>query len=89
MRSWMAIAAAGLLVAGCNSSTTTVQIQPRAVPAAVQGAFYTEHPYAQMNHPRQETNIDGSVSYVIPYTRPDGTKGKATYAPTGEEQKDQ
>ncbi|HEX4056136.1 MAG TPA: hypothetical protein VHX86_17885 [Tepidisphaeraceae bacterium] len=91
MRIWLAIVAAGLLAAGCSSTSdgSSEGIEPKSVPAAVQGAFYTEHPYAQMNHPKKDTDSDGSVSYEIPYTRPDGTKGNATYAQTGELQKDQ
>jgi hypothetical protein len=89
VRYCLTILTASLLVAGCSSSTTNQSIGTNQVPAAVQGAFYTEHPYAQMNGPDRVSNDDGSVSYKIPYTRPDGTKGSATYAQTGELQKDQ
>ncbi|MGD0462484.1 MAG: hypothetical protein ABSB74_08350 [Tepidisphaeraceae bacterium] len=89
MRFWLTIVAAGLLLGGCSSSTSQQGVEANQVPAAVQGPFYTEHPYAQMNNPKRISNEDGSVSYQIPYTRPDGTKGSATYAPTGELQKDQ
>jgi hypothetical protein len=88
MRFWLTIVAAGLL-AGCSSNSNQQGIDSNQVPAAVQGAFYTEHPYAQMNGTDRISNDDGSVSYKIPYTRPDGTKGSATYAQTGELQKDQ
>lgn len=91
MRNWLAMVVAALLAAGCSSSSggSSEGIEPKEVPAAVQAAFDTEHPYAQMNNPKKETDSDGSVSYEIPYTRPDGTKGTATYAQTGELQKDQ
>ncbi len=89
MRFWLTIVAAGLLAAGCSSNTSQQGVSPNQVPAAVQAAFDTEHPYAQMNNPQRISNEDGSVSYQIPYTRPDGTKGSATYAPSGELQKDQ
>ncbi len=91
MRNWLMIILLGLCAVGCSSTSggSSEGIQPNQVPAAVQGAFYTEHPYAQMNHPKEDTASDGSVSYIIPYTRPDGTKGQATYAQTGELQKDQ
>jgi hypothetical protein len=55
----------------------------------VRGAFYSEHPYAQIDRSTKQSNSDGSASYEIAYTRADGTKGTATYAPTGEIQKDQ
>ena len=84
MRNWMTIAVASLLMLSCSSNTNSTDIKPTAIPAAVQGAFDTEHPYAQMNHPKSLTATDGSVTYLIPYTRPDGTSGKVTYAPTGE-----
>ena len=67
-----------------QSSPHASLITPHAIPAAVQGAFYSEHPYAKMNNPTQVTNDDGSTSYKIPYTRPDGTTGTATYAQMGE-----
>jgi PBP1b-binding outer membrane lipoprotein LpoB len=85
----LTILTAAMFIAGCSSNTTNQSISDNQVPAAVQGAFYTEHPYAQMNSPNRVSNDDGSVSYKIPYTRPDGTKGSATYAQTGELQKDQ
>jgi hypothetical protein len=89
MRYCLAILTAAILLGGCSSNTNKQSISDNQVPAAVQGAFYTEHPYAQMNSPDRISNDDGSVSYKIPYTRPDGTKGSATYAQTGELQKDQ
>jgi hypothetical protein len=89
MRSVIAVVVAGYLAFGCSSNTSKTNVTVNQIPAAVQGAFYTEHPYAQMNHPQKVTDADGSVSYLIPYTRPDGTTGKVTYAPTGEEQSGQ
>jgi hypothetical protein len=89
MRIWLMIATASLLAVGCSSNTSQQSVGTNEIPAAVQGAFYTEHPYAQMNSPQKISNDDGSSSYKIPYTRPDGTKGSATYAATGELQKDQ
>jgi hypothetical protein len=67
-----------VLAAGCSSSSS-----------AVEGAFYSEHPYAHIDRSTEQSNADGSTSYEIAYTRADGTKGTATYAPTGEIQKDQ
>jgi hypothetical protein len=89
MRFWLTFVTAALLTVGCSSSTSQQSVDSNQVPAAVQGAFYTEHPYAQMDGPDRISNDDGSVSYKIPYTRPDGTKSSATYAQTGELQKDQ
>jgi hypothetical protein len=89
MRFRLTTLAAALIACGCSSTMPGQGIQPNEVPAAVQGAFYTEHPYAQMNNPARISNDDGSLSYKIPYTRPDGTKGSATYAQSGELQKDQ
>jgi hypothetical protein len=90
MRNWLLMAAIGLLLAGCSVSakSSKASIEVNQIPAAVQGAFDSEHPYAQINDPIRISNQDGSVSYQIPYTRPDGTKGTATYAPTGELQND-
>ena len=68
----------GVVAAGCSSGSS-----------AVEGAFYSEHPYAQIDQLSKQSNSDGSSSYEITYTRPDGTKGNATYAPTGELQKEQ
>ncbi len=79
-------------LAGCASSSTSgtsQSVNPQDVPAAVQAAFYSEHPYAQMDHPSKHKTWDDWTYYEIPYTRSDGTKGDATYAPTGEIQKDQ
>jgi len=75
-------------LAGCTNNSTSQTVQPNQIPAAVQGAFYSEHPYAKVNHPTKITNDDGTTSYQIPYTRPDGTTGTATYAEMGELQKD-
>ena len=92
MRYWPAIILAGILLVGCSSSSDNSRkedVEPNDVPAAVQGACYAEHPYAKMDHPQRISNDNGSTSYEIPYVRPDGTKGKATYAPTGDLQVDQ
>ncbi|MGD0767291.1 MAG: hypothetical protein ABSB42_03615 [Tepidisphaeraceae bacterium] len=68
----------GVVAAGCSSASS-----------AVEGAFYSEHPYAHIDRSTTQSNADGSTSYEIAYTRADGTKATATYAPTGEIQKDQ
>jgi hypothetical protein len=68
----------GVVAAGCSSGSS-----------AVEGAFYSEHPYAHIDRSTTQSNADGSTSYEIAYTRADGTKATATYAPTGEIQKDQ
>jgi hypothetical protein len=68
----------GVMAAGCSSGSSTVE-----------GAFYSEHPYAHIDRSTTLSNSDGSTSCEIAYTRADGTKGTATYAPTGEIQKDQ
>jgi hypothetical protein len=68
----------GVVAAGCSSGSSTVE-----------GAFYCEHPYAHIDRSTLQSNADGSTSYEIAYTRADGTKATATYAPTGEIQKDQ
>jgi hypothetical protein len=86
MRWWLLLALVGL--AGCSSELSNQKIQANQIPAAVQGAFFSEHPYAQINDPAKVLNQDGSTSYRIPYTRPDGTKGTALYAEMGELQKD-
>ena len=86
MRWCLLLILAGL--AGCSSDNSSQKVQPNQIPASVQGAFYSEHPYAQINNPTKVSNQDGSTSYQIPYTRPDGTKGTATYAEMGELQKD-
>jgi hypothetical protein len=67
----------GVMAAGCSSGSS-----------AVEGAFYSEHPYAHIDRSTTQSNSDGSTSYEIAYTRPDGTKGTATYAATGELQKE-
>ena len=86
MRWFLLLALIGLV--GCSSDNSSQKIQPNQIPVAVQGAFDSEHPYAQINNPTQVSNQDGSTSYKIPYTRPDGTKGTATYSQMGELQKD-
>jgi len=67
----------GVMAAGCSSGSS-----------AVEGAFYSEHPYAYIDRSTTRSNSDGSTSYEIAYTRADGTKGTATYAATGELQKE-
>lgn len=93
MRTWAAIVLSGILLAGCTTTSSDIvskdSIDPNNVPSAVQGAFFAEHPYAKMDHPSKLTSDKGVVSYEIPYVRPDGTKGKATYAETGDLQIDQ
>jgi ABC-type Fe3+-hydroxamate transport system substrate-binding protein len=76
------------LMSGCSgtvsSNNSTVTIRPNEVPAAVQGAFDSEHPYAKMNEPKRVTNSDGVITYVIPYTRTDSSTGTASYSDMGE-----
>jgi hypothetical protein len=81
-----------LFAAACShgsTSQTTVTINRNQVPASVQGAFYSEHPYATMSGPIQEASADNQTVYIIGYTRTDGSKGTATYTSFGELQKDE
>jgi hypothetical protein len=79
----------GIALAGCSSNSSSL---PAAFPSGsspVEAAFYSEHPYAHIDRSTKLSNPDGSTSYQIAYTRADGTKGLALYAPTGEILKDQ
>ena len=82
-----------LIAAACSatakSGSSSVTINTNQVPAAVQGAFYSQHPYAQMSKPIQQTSADNDTIYTIPYTRTDGTKGTATYTSMGVLENDQ
>lgn len=87
----MGLLAAGLL-GGCasnNSPPTTTSPDGHAigvsdVPTAIVAAFTAEHPYDKIHDPREQSDANGADRYIIPYTRPDGSEGKLTYAPTGE-----
>jgi hypothetical protein len=92
-RFWTAALLAAWLAGGCASSsnnagpTTAPQGQAISVsdlPTAVVAAFTAEHPYDKIHDPRQITDSNGSTRYILPYTRPDGSEGSLTYAPTGE-----
>jgi hypothetical protein len=82
-----------LTLASCHGSassgSTTVTINPNQVPTAVQGAFTSQHPYAEMTKPIQQSTVDNQKIYTIPYTRTDGSKGAATYTSFGELKSDQ
>lgn len=80
---WAAIGGGAMMLgvlAACSSSDTK-SINNNQVPAGVQAAFDAEHPYAKMNSPSVRSD---NSTYVIPYTRPDGSTGQATYSPSGE-----
>jgi len=82
---WAAIGGGAVMLgvlAACSSEGTS--IANNQVPAGVQAAFDAEHPYAKMNHPSTRGDSNGASAYVIPYTRPDGSTGEATYSPSGE-----
>ncbi|MGD1275752.1 MAG: hypothetical protein ABR964_00840 [Tepidisphaeraceae bacterium] len=82
---WAAIGGGAVMLgvlAACSSDTKS--ISNNQVPAGVQAAFDAEHPYAKMNHPSVRSNANGASDYVVPYTRPDGTTGQATYSSSGE-----
>jgi hypothetical protein len=85
-----------LLIAAAACSTTaksgssSITINTNQVPSAVQGAFYSQHPYAQMTKPiQQTTDNDNQTIYIIPYSRTDGTKAIATYTSMGVLEQDQ
>jgi hypothetical protein len=78
---WIGVFCGGLL-AGCTAENTSRPAEN--IPAAVTAAFSAEHPYATIDHPKELDMQDGSTRYEVPYQRPDGTKGEATYAPSGE-----
>ena len=68
-----------VLAAGCSSDKGD-----NDVPTAVKGAFYSEHPHAEIDRPTTRTSSDGQTRYEIPYTRADGTRGIAVYSSMGE-----
>jgi hypothetical protein len=83
------------LAGGCGSTNTTPTTAPTTspqgraisqsdIPTAIVAAFAAEHPYDKIHDPRQVDDSDGATRYIIPYTRPDGSEGSLTYAPTGE-----
>ena len=83
-----------LLAAACthgsaSNGSTTITINQNQVPTAVQGAFTSQHPYAEMTKPIQQSTVDNQKIYTIPYTRTDGSKGTATYTSFGELKSDQ
>jgi hypothetical protein len=87
MRNGILILAALCLAAGCATNSSggkSSSISQSQVPQAVQAAFNSEHPYAEMNHPKTYSDCDGNTVYEIPYTRSDGTTGTAKYGAMGE-----
>ena len=75
------------LAAGCATSSSggkSSEISERQVPRAVQAVFVSEHPYAEMNHPKTYSDCNGNTVYEIPYTRNDGSTGTAKYGSMGE-----
>jgi hypothetical protein len=54
-----------------------------SLPSGVLAAFNAEHPYAKIHNSNVRTEKDGQESYVIPFTRPDGTEGSARYTEAG------
>jgi len=94
-RIWMAALLTAWLACGCSSNNTTPTTSPAAssdgraisqsdIPSAIVAAFAAEHPYDKIHDPREVSDSDGTTRYIIPYTRPDGSEGSLTYAPTGE-----
>jgi hypothetical protein len=53
------------------------------LPSGVTAAFTAEHPYAKVHDAKIQQDKDGVERYVVPYTRPDGTEGTATYTEAG------
>lgn len=87
MRNKILISAALCLLAGCatnSSGQKSSDISESQVPKPVQAAFYSEHPYAQMNHPKTYSDCNGNTVFEIPYSRTDGTTGTAKYGSMGE-----
>lgn len=87
MRNRILISVALCLAAGCATNSSggkSSEISESQVPKAVQAAFISEHPYAEMNHPKTYSDCDGNTVYEIPYTRPDGSTGTAKYGSMGE-----
>jgi hypothetical protein len=87
MRNGILISAALCLATGCATNSSggkSSEINQSQVPQAVQAAFNSEHPYAEMNHPKTYSDKDGNTVYEIPYTRSDGTTGTAKYGSMGE-----
>jgi uncharacterized lipoprotein len=87
IRKMMIGLAAVCLLAGCETNSSggkSTEISDGDVPTAVVAAFKSEHPYAEMNHPKTYTDNNHNTVYEIPYTRPDGTTGTARYGAMGE-----
>jgi hypothetical protein len=82
---------AACLAFGCAASDSKSNVSAadgnaianNQIPAGVQAAFASEHPYGTIQNPREISDNNGPTAYVIPYTRPDGTKGTVTYSPSG------
>jgi hypothetical protein len=79
-----------LLAFGCSSNTTpdknsnnSQEISESEIPSEVQAAFFSEHPYAKIDHPLKQSDQNGAASYVLPYTLDGGAGGSATYSPNG------
>jgi hypothetical protein len=75
------------LAAGCatnSSGKKSAEITENDLPRAVVAAFDSEHPYAQINHPKTYTDCNKNTVYELPYTRSDGTSGVAKYGPMGD-----
>jgi hypothetical protein len=87
MRNGILVFAMFCLAAGCATSSSggkSSEISESQVPRAVQAAFVSEHPYAEMNHPKTYSDCNGNTVYEIPYTRNDGSTGTAKYGSMGE-----
>jgi hypothetical protein len=90
MRKTILISAILCMAAGCATSSSSSGAQKESdiseaqVPKEVQAAFDSEHPYAQMNHPKTYSDCNGDTVYEIPYTRQDGSTGTAKYGSMGE-----
>jgi hypothetical protein len=83
--------ASGCASGGGSQPTTAPSTEPQGkaisvsdLPTAIIAAFTAEHPYDKIHDPRQIDDSNGATRFLVPYTRPDGTEGSLTYAPTGE-----
>ena len=74
---WMVFAA----LTACASNSRPASDD--SLPAGVVAAFTAEHPYAKVHNASEKTSKDGVETYTVPYTRPDGTEGAATYSEAG------
>jgi hypothetical protein len=68
---------------GNSSSNNSREISESQIPTAVQAAFFSEHPYATINHPHQLSDQNGNDTYLLPYTLSGGATGSATYSESG------